>query len=162
WALAEDRNHALWIGTRGGLVRFAAGEFRSFSRADGLPSDVIESIFADSHNNVWIATAGGLARFRDGSLTSRQGIPGNIVQSIFEDREGTLWIGTPSGVSQYKNDQFIGNALSDLNFSILAISQDQSGAMWFGTAEGLISLTAGVQRRFSNRDGLPANRINCL
>src|SRR5262249_55414726 len=85
-----------------------------------------------------------------------------IVQSIFEDRDGTIWIGTPSGVSQYKNDQFIANALSDLNLSILAISQDQSGAMWFGTAEGLISLTAGIQRRFTNRDGLPANRINCL
>lgn len=62
----QDSAGFLWIGTfGGGLNRFdpVRESFRHFSEKDGLPSNVINGILEDDHQNLWISTYNGLVKF---------------------------------------------------------------------------------------------------
>ncbi len=68
-ALLEDRirEGTLWIGTEdSGLNRLdvAAGRFRRYLTADGLPSNVISAIEEDDDGNLWLSTSVGLSKFQ--------------------------------------------------------------------------------------------------
>lgn len=64
--LAEDGTGTLWIATwGGGLSRFdaASGLSRTYTVADGLPSNSLYSILEDDDGCLWISTLRGLVRF---------------------------------------------------------------------------------------------------
>lgn len=53
----------VWIGTMGGLTRWSAGRFDSFTQLNsGMPNDLIYSVACDG-KEVWVATAGGAGKF---------------------------------------------------------------------------------------------------
>ncbi len=53
----------VWIGTLGGLNRFSAGKFETFTQFNsGLPNDVIYGVICDG-KDVWTATGGGAGHF---------------------------------------------------------------------------------------------------
>lgn len=62
-ALAVDkRTHDLWIATMGGLSRYSAGRFDSFTQLNsGVANDVVYSV-ALQGDFVWVATAAGASR----------------------------------------------------------------------------------------------------
>jgi ligand-binding sensor domain-containing protein len=67
--LAENDN-TLWLITEeSGLARYQGGEFRSFSAADGLPSDVIFDVARAPGGSILAYTTKGIARF-DGNRFS--------------------------------------------------------------------------------------------
>ena len=75
----DKRSHDLWIGTMGGLSRYSAGRFDTFTQlTSGLPNDVVYgvSVFGDF---VWVATAAGGARLntrtREWSLYNERNTP---------------------------------------------------------------------------------------
>src|SRR6266404_6216908 len=45
--LLEDRRGDLWIGTADGLVQMRGGKFTTFTTQEGLPSNVIDSLYQD-------------------------------------------------------------------------------------------------------------------
>ncbi len=58
----DKRSHDLWIGTMGGLNRYSAGRFDTFTQlTSGLPNDIVYgvSVYGDF---VWVATAAGGGR----------------------------------------------------------------------------------------------------
>lgn len=64
-AIAVDTaTRDVWIGTMGGLNRFSAGRFETFTQfSSGLPNDVVFGT-AVENQNVWVTTTAGTARFR--------------------------------------------------------------------------------------------------
>jgi len=63
-AIIEDTFGYLWIGTSGGgLARFDGREFKVYSTLDGLLSNIVTSLFIDSHQNIWAVHPRGLTRF---------------------------------------------------------------------------------------------------
>jgi ligand-binding sensor domain-containing protein len=53
----------VWIGTLGGLNRYSAGKFETFTQFNsGMPNDVIYSVVCHGQE-VWMATGGGAGRF---------------------------------------------------------------------------------------------------
>ncbi len=64
YAILEDRQHSLWIGTAGrGLVQWRGyREWESYSTASGLGSDVVYEILPQANGTIWLATEGGLYR----------------------------------------------------------------------------------------------------
>src|ERR1043165_132517 len=63
-AILEDKYGYLWIGTSGGgLARFDGREFKVYSTLDGLLSNIVTSLFIDSHQNIWTVHPRGLTRF---------------------------------------------------------------------------------------------------
>ena len=58
----DKRTHDLWIATLGGLSRYSAGRFDTFTQLNsGLANDVVYSV-AVQGDNVWVATAAGASR----------------------------------------------------------------------------------------------------
>src|SRR5262245_25599898 len=69
-ALHEGQDSSLWIGTGGGgLVRFFAGRFTSYTKATGLATNFIRVIDEDPAGHSGSATTLALASSRVGSFT---------------------------------------------------------------------------------------------
>jgi signal transduction histidine kinase/ligand-binding sensor domain-containing protein len=110
-SLAEDQTGKLWLGAvGGGLTSYQNGQFRLYTRRDGLSSDFVRSLLADRAGNLWIGTrGGGLNLYRDGKFTAyttRDGLPSDSILTLAEDQTGVLWIGTNKGLASFEQGRF--------------------------------------------------------
>ncbi len=69
--------------------------FRSFTVADGLPSNHIYTSVEDNKGFLWVATDAGIARF-DGKhfqiFTTRDGLPDDDVLDVVKENNGRIWV----------------------------------------------------------------------
>ncbi len=142
-ALCATADGGLWIGLRGGgAVRFRSGSFTVFAKGDGLPSDVVRSIYEDSRGRLWIGTDAGAVR-----LDGRRFVPAypaapeqdpDTVMAIAESG-GDLWFGTyGSGLRRLRDGKLTtfdhrDGLPSDL---IRCLYVDRDGGLWIGTRGG--------------------------
>ena len=103
--LVRGPGASLWVATQGGgLALWDASRMRRWTTAEGLPTDVLQTLHLDSEGTLWIGTAGGgLAWLREGHLYSvndRQGLGDNFISQILEDDQGNLWLGCNTGISR--------------------------------------------------------------
>jgi len=109
FSISQDRAGAVWVSTFGaGLVRWQGGESRTYTTADGLPSDVVRFAHEDRDGDLWIGTDGGLAlregdRFR--SFTARHGLPNEALHQLVEDLSGVFWFGSNRGIFALRKKQ---------------------------------------------------------
>ena len=79
YALAEDAEEVLWIGTfDAGLYRLAGGVLSAAALPGPLPSPRINALLADPDGTLWIGTGAGLAGLRGGALSAlgtAEGLP---------------------------------------------------------------------------------------
>ena len=52
--MTQDTDGFIWFATETGLSRFDGHQFKNFTVADGLPSNEIFGVFADSKNRIWM------------------------------------------------------------------------------------------------------------
>ncbi len=102
-ALTIGKNGDVWCGTwGGGLARFDGKKWRNYTMADGLPGNLIFSLFQDPDGDLWVGTNKGLARY-DGKeftvMTVEDGLFSNTIFSIAEGPDGSRWIGHFGGVT---------------------------------------------------------------
>ena len=116
--------------------------WRTYTKADGLPSDKIFAVLA-GHDGVWAGTTGGLARLHDDKwrvFGPEDGLAHRVVLSLAQSEEtGDLWIGTMGGLSRYSAgridsfDQMNSGLANDVVYGV-AVQGDQ---VWAATAAGL-------------------------
>ena len=161
-ALADDAEGNLWIGTEGkGVVRFHDGQFESFTRTNGLPSDDIRSLYMDTNSVLWVSTSSGLARHSNGKWITfsrpREGLLGDSLSYLVEDGQGYLWIASNFGLLRVKKqalndfaEQRGTNVLCRLYGEAEGLPSDEctfgsqpaairahDGKLWFPTIKGL-------------------------
>jgi diguanylate cyclase (GGDEF)-like protein len=154
WALAEDPDGTLWIGTKGGLTRLRGGTFRTYTSRDGLTNDRVLAILRGSGGDLWIGTdGGGLNRLEGGrfsAITTRDGLPNDTVTGLHEDAEGTLWIATRGDACALKK-----GGLEVVGVPAICFAEDPDGTLWMGTyGGGLVRQRHGKRRACTTRDGL--------
>jgi len=157
YALLEDRDGAIWVGTSAGLDRYVSEQdrfdhFRPPVAVDA--SHKIISLVQDSRGDIWLGSFdAGLQRLdpASGRFTSYQhagndpaSLSANDVRAIFEDSSNRLWIGTATGLNlfdrrtggfqRYHHDRANPRSLAD-DF-VTSISEDRSGLLWVGTKSG--------------------------
>src|SRR5258707_4627239 len=59
----EDRRGDLWIGTADGLVQMRDGKFTTFTTEQGLPGNVIDTLYEDHNDILLVATSAWMVRF---------------------------------------------------------------------------------------------------
>lgn len=64
YAMAQDSNHFLWVGTLNGLSRFDGKKFTNYFVEDGLFSNEIKYLISDK-KRVWVGTSNGLNFIED-------------------------------------------------------------------------------------------------
>jgi signal transduction histidine kinase/ligand-binding sensor domain-containing protein/CheY-like chemotaxis protein len=169
-ALLEDKEGALWIGTfGGGVTRFANGEVKTFTTADGLPGNTVLSLFQDHSGDIWIGTDGsGLSRLHQGHFiryTMEDGLPNNEVFSIQEDSSGRIWFGTHDGLAVLNRGRFLTyRTQNGLTSSyVRAVLAAKDGSLWVGmNGGGLAHFRGGKVERFTRKDGLPSRSVMSL
>ena len=116
YAIYEDRDKNIWIGTHNGLIKFntQTQEFKSYTTDDGLPSNSIAAIKGDDNDNLWISTNYGVARFHTQSenivnFYTRDGLQGNEFTkgAAFQGRRGDINFGGPGGVTFFNPKEII-------------------------------------------------------
>ena len=97
-AIIQSHDGYLWLGTRGGLGRFAGVRFTIFNEGNApeMQSPHVTSLFEDAAGTLWIGhETGELTIYRDAKF---QSIPlqaawhGGKIESIFADPAGDIWL----------------------------------------------------------------------
>lgn len=115
YALHEDAAGDIWAGTSQGLKQLnpRTQEIRSYTQADGLPSNSISAIEGDANGNLWISTNFGICRFNPDTQAfvnfyAGDGLQGNEFSKgvSFAGRQGEIIFGGTNGIT-YFNPQEI-------------------------------------------------------
>ncbi|WP_207424960.1 two-component regulator propeller domain-containing protein [Pedobacter sp. SYSU D00535] len=125
---ARDKN--IWIGTFGGGVSKLISSpsdlkqplrFKTFTREQGLPNDIILSIVEDDIGGLWIATENGLSR-----LDHRRGIFRNYdnydglpktrfsESAVFRSNTGEIYFGCLNGYISFRPDKLVNQKFKSL------------------------------------------------
>lgn len=170
------RGNELWISEydRGIVVAsYPSGRvLRTYTIADGLPSNVINTMCLTSRGQIYAGTSRGAAVFDGTGFHRIKELPSASVMKIIEDYEGNLWFATHfHGLYRMSADGKLKNYVNRLNDAkslpgnnINNIFLDSRGMLWVGTeGEGLVLFnprSGKVERRFTETtDALPSNII---
>lgn len=183
WAIVEDREHDLWIGTEGGgLARWDSDSDR-FARiakaAAGSPglSTRIRALLPTPDGGLWIGTKdAGLVRLdmKTGAMQHYRhdpADPGSLshdgVYAIVLDRAGRLWVGSDGGLNRldassgrfirYRHNPSRPESLS--GDQVRSIIEDRDGRLWVGTYAGVNRLDPDSERfvRYRHDPARPAS-----
>lgn len=149
YALIQDTEGYIWMGTAAGASRFDGVVFNNFSTEDGLAPGSVRAVYQDSKGNIWFGhNDGGLTRY-NGKTFETTLLGGEIIKSditsIIESDDGHLWITSMgSGAVQITNpfdnlkdlkyEQYKGNRLSD---RVSNSYKDPRGTLHFITDMGI-------------------------
>ena len=155
WRILEDRTGIMWVGTRGGLIRYDPNtneELNRFINHPNNPATISNSsvlaIYEDRDGTIWAGTlGGGLNKYNagDSSFTVysiKQGLANDVIMDISQDGSGNLWLATENGISRFdpvsetfRNFKGL-NGILNGEFSTCVFSGQ--GTMYFGGAHGMV------------------------
>ena len=166
FSVFEDAEGVLWFAADGALLRVDGEAATLYDEQAGYPRAHPAGVIADRDGSIWIGQASGLTRLRDGrfvTFTSQDGLPDDDVTALFEDREGSLWVGTRTGGVAQFTDRTVATQAGPPSLRTLpnveSVCEDASGTLWVGFAGGLLAWRNGVERSFTEKDGLPSTEV---
>jgi signal transduction histidine kinase/ligand-binding sensor domain-containing protein len=164
-ALVRGSGSALWVTTQGaGLFCWDAGKVQRWTKAEGLPTDILLSLHRDAEDTLWIGTAGGglawLEAGRVHAVNARQGLGDEVISQILEDDQGNLWLGGNHGIFRVSKrelravaagkaaavhplalDESDGMGVAECTGSYSPAGlRSQSGTLYFSTVRGVVAV----------------------
>jgi signal transduction histidine kinase/ligand-binding sensor domain-containing protein/AraC-like DNA-binding protein len=142
----------LWLTTeQGDLVRYAKGEFKHITRADGLSNDAVFRIAVSPDGWLAIGTRKGVSLIRKDGI-KRLTYPSLAAQiyGISWPAGDRLWVATSREIFRVDHlDTHPEFRSWPINSDPIAL-QENGGRLWIGTTKGLFELTSeGPERRFA-------------
>lgn len=154
WAIHQDKQRILWLGTQGGLNKFdlynnTIKHYRyDPNNINSLSNDFVTSIYEDNQGMLWLSTyGGGLNKFDPKTesftrFTTKNGLANDVVYGILEDNQKDLWLSTNNGISRFnRQDKTFKNydkndGIQGKEFSTLSYFKSKSGELFFGGTNG--------------------------
>lgn len=159
YAVAQDRDGAIWFGTKGGIARFDGLHFQVFRHIendpDSLYNNEISTLIVDRQGMIWAGSLDAALNRYDpatGKFAHWGHDPANP-QSLVSDRvwvvaqtpDGSIWVGTSEGLDRMLPDgrsfEHVTNPLLGLYPGDLgevgALYADAKGRLWIGSDRGL-------------------------
>jgi two-component system sensor histidine kinase ChiS len=191
WALFQDSQGFLWVGTANGLNKYDGYTFTVYrhdpTNPASLSTSAIYAILEDSEGALWLGTDRGLERFDKRSEVStpyqlcqeeQPGFGKVSIRTILSDSQGALWIWTV-GQGLHRLDrrtgrwtafQHIPEDLRSLPSNyVTALLEDAHGTLWVGTyggGLGRLDRPTGeftvYQQRGEDPQSLSSNNVTAL
>jgi diguanylate cyclase (GGDEF)-like protein len=148
-AVVEGSDGTIWVGGIGGLFSLSGGQWRHWTKADGLRDQQLLSLGVGAQGTIWVAYrfVSGMDRvqLQPNGLAVEQHVerPGSdaIVYFIEPDTQGHMWAGTDHGVDMWDGARWSHYGMSDGlvwdNCSQNAFATEPDGTVWIGTSGGL-------------------------
>lgn len=143
FALAQDANGYLWLGTSIGLVRFDGTQFTLTNLGTRTPTrqSGVRSVLVASDASIWVGFRGqGVARVLNGVATlydSRDGTPRGSTTLLLEDSHKAVWAGGNRGLSVFQAGRWKPVVMPTGEDEITSLFEDAQGQMWVGTPQHL-------------------------
>ncbi|MBT6145645.1 MAG: hypothetical protein HOH74_09460 [Gemmatimonadetes bacterium] len=163
--LFADREGNVWAAMTGGLARYDAGDFRTWTTQEGLPGNTVNSVHEDGNGRMWFGTSAGLARLDGDQFTTwtvHDGLPHDLVHDIVEDADGVIWAGTEGGLVRVDGDELTSYSEADvLPYNrIMRLSTDSDGTLWMASmGGGVLTHRDGIFDHIGVEDGLPNTSV---
>lgn len=90
WPVLEDREGSLWIGSVGLHRLLGRGAFHAYTTSEGLPYDVVWTIFRDRERRLMVGTSHGVAVAEGAQFRTIKGTEDNMVRSIVQGADGGM------------------------------------------------------------------------
>jgi len=168
YALYQDTEGILWIGTAGGgLNRYNGKAFENITTTEGLAGNGIFSI-TGNERYTFVGTDKGLSVFKGKVITNYtvdNGLTDNKIWKVEADKSGKVYIGTAKGVSVYENGKISALEIDSVlaHSAVHAIIIDKKGNVWFGTkTNGLFKYDGKKVRNFGKADSLTNTSVRSL
>jgi signal transduction histidine kinase/ligand-binding sensor domain-containing protein len=166
-SLVAGADGSIWVATHDGLLHWKDGLVATLTKADGLPDDMVQSLFYDHRGRIWAFTARGLA-YSDGSrFVAVAGVPSNEVYSMAGDEADNLWLSGNRGLTHLLK----GRLVEHFPWSALGRRQQakvvvcEKGGVWlsFWIDGGVMYFKDGqVRAKYSVADGLGRGHVSGL
>lgn len=135
---------------------------QNYTTSNGLPTNNIKCVVADSSGNIWFGSTAGLTKF-DGTtmttFTTSNGLPDNNINMLHVAQNGDILIATNSGFSRYNGTSFSNDLLGTI---IKCVFEAQNGNIWVGTAGGGTKRYTTSWTTFTTANGIPHNFVNTI
>jgi diguanylate cyclase (GGDEF)-like protein len=148
-AIVEGSDGTTWAGGIGGLFSYSGGQWKHWTKADGLRDQQVLSLGVGAQGTIWVAYrfVSGMDRvqLRPNGLAVEQHVERSasdaIVYFIEPDTLGHMWAGTDHGVDMWDGARWSHYGMSDGlvwdNCSQNAFAAEPDGTVWIGTSGGL-------------------------
>jgi ligand-binding sensor domain-containing protein len=135
----QTADNALWFATDEGISRYDGTTWQTFTTADGLPSDNVQTL-AESGRILWAGTDKGLAFYEAG--TWRVVTAGDI-RALSRSTEGTLWFFNEVGLFYFDPTSGVLTAVATPPVSIVYDQLATAEGFWIATELGVYFLPGG-------------------
>jgi signal transduction histidine kinase/streptogramin lyase len=157
----QDSSGDLWVGSsEHGLFHLQKDKTTRLTQSDGLTSNMVAPVLADSDGTLWIASNKGLNRLKNGRITrytTAEGLAEDIVLNLLEDGSGAFWLNGHRGIHRVSRRQLEDFAQGKLRLldcvthglddGLLSVEgnggffpnscKTRDGRLWFPTTKGL-------------------------
>lgn len=165
--LHRSASGMLWIATTRGFTKYSKGRMKAFSSTDGLPSNIVTSIFSDKTGVTWLGSDGsGVTAFKNDDFynySMADGLASNNVYDIIQSPEGLIYFACyGGGISIWDGKRFsdLPTELPDKRIFSLALDHDQN--LWIGMESGVAVVKSDSITHFTTSNGLAHNETRVL
>jgi signal transduction histidine kinase/ligand-binding sensor domain-containing protein/CheY-like chemotaxis protein len=174
-AVAFDRDHYLWVGTKDGVAFYDGKSWKAMVLPRGARSNWVSCMLPASDGSLWFGTyRGDVARYDRGRwemVGNPTGHPDEEVYALAEvpGPGGTaVWAGTEKGLARFQDGAWTTVPIPGMPdpyvTSLYAAElEGPESALWVGTrTQGLARLRAGSWTVFPTVDGGPVEQVTCF